>query len=77
MLRIYFMQQWYGLSDPAMEDSLYDVQSMRHFTGVDFGKRARLDDDLQVPPQSGSKWTDPDVIRADQALPVRQGHDGE
>lgn len=24
MLRIYFMQQWYSLSDPAMEDSLYD-----------------------------------------------------
>ena len=25
MLRIYFMQQWYQLSDPAMEDSLYDI----------------------------------------------------
>ena len=34
MLRIYFMQQWYGLSDPAMEDSLYDVVSMRRFAGV-------------------------------------------
>lgn len=31
MLRIYFMQQWYGLSDPAMEDSLYDITSMRLF----------------------------------------------
>ena len=37
MLRIYFMQQWYGLSDPAMEDSLYDVESMRRFAGVDLG----------------------------------------
>jgi len=27
MLRIYFMQQWYGLSDPAMEDALYDSES--------------------------------------------------
>jgi IS5 family transposase len=35
MLRIYFMQPWYGLSDPAMEDSLYDVESMRRFAGVD------------------------------------------
>ena len=35
MLRIYFMQQWYGLSDPAMEDSLYDVESMRRFASVD------------------------------------------
>ena len=34
MLRIYFLQQWYGLSDPAMEDSLYDVESMRRFAGV-------------------------------------------
>ena len=34
MLRIYFMQQWYGLSDPGMEDSLYDIESMRRFAGV-------------------------------------------
>ena len=34
MLRIYFMQQWYGLSDPGMEDSLYDVETMRRFAGV-------------------------------------------
>jgi len=35
MLRLYFMQQWYGLSDPAMEDSLYDIESMRRFAGID------------------------------------------
>jgi transposase, IS5 family len=35
MLRIYFMQQWYGLSDPAMEDGLYDSESMRRFAGID------------------------------------------
>jgi IS5 family transposase len=35
MLRIYFLQQWYGLSDPGMEDSLYDMESMRRFAGVD------------------------------------------
>lgn len=35
MLRIYFMQQWYGLSDPAMEDALYDIESMRRFTDID------------------------------------------
>jgi IS5 family transposase len=29
------MQQWYGLSDPAMEDSLYDIESMRRFAGID------------------------------------------
>jgi IS5 family transposase len=35
MLRIYFMQQWYGLSDPAMEDALYDIESIRRFAGID------------------------------------------
>jgi len=34
MLRIYFMQQWYGLSDPAMEDALYDIESMRRFAEI-------------------------------------------
>src|SRR4030066_1314370 len=37
MLRIYFMQQWYGLSDPAMEDALYDIESIRRFAGIDLG----------------------------------------
>lgn len=35
MLRIYFMQQWYGLSDPAMEDSLYDIAAMRRFAQLE------------------------------------------
>ncbi len=35
MLRIYFMQQWYGLSDPGMEDALYDIESMRRFADID------------------------------------------
>src|SRR4030042_807529 len=35
MLRIYFLQQWYNLSDPAMEESLYDSESMRRFADID------------------------------------------
>jgi len=35
MLRVYFMQQWYGLSDPGMEDARYDCESMRRFAGID------------------------------------------
>jgi IS5 family transposase len=35
MLRIYFMQQWYAMSDPAMEDALYDSESMRRFANID------------------------------------------
>src|SRR4030066_788410 len=34
MMRIYFMQQWYGLSDPAMEDALYDIESIRRFADI-------------------------------------------
>jgi IS5 family transposase len=35
MLKIYFMQQWYKLSDPAMEDALYDSESLRRFAEID------------------------------------------
>jgi IS5 family transposase len=35
MLRIHFMQQWFNLSDPAMEDALYDSESMRRFAGIE------------------------------------------
>ncbi len=35
MLRIYFLQQWYGLSDPGAEEALYDMHSMRDFAGLD------------------------------------------
>jgi IS5 family transposase len=41
MLRIYFMQQWFNLSDPAMEDALYDSSSMRRFAGIELA-----DDDV-------------------------------
>ncbi len=33
MIRVYCMQQWYGLSDPAMEEALYEIASMRRFAG--------------------------------------------
>lgn len=35
MLRIYFLQQWYGLSDEGLEDALYDSMAMRAFAGID------------------------------------------
>ena len=35
MLRIYFLQQWYGLADEAVEDALYDSQALRGFAGID------------------------------------------
>lgn len=35
MLRIHLMQQWYSLSDPAMEEALIEVPTMRRFAGID------------------------------------------
>ena len=37
MLRLYFLQQWFNLSDPAAEEALYDSQAMRGFVGIDLG----------------------------------------
>ena len=38
MLRIYFMQQWFNLSDPQAEDSLYDIEPMRRFAGIELAE---------------------------------------
>ncbi|MEQ9401267.1 MAG: IS5 family transposase [Longimicrobiales bacterium] len=38
MLRIYFVQQWFDLSDPAAEDAIYDSESIRRFVGVELGE---------------------------------------
>jgi hypothetical protein len=33
-LRLYFLQQWYGLAHEALEDSLYDSAALRAFAGI-------------------------------------------
>jgi len=38
MLRIYFLQQWFNLSDPGAEEALYDSLTMRQFAGIDLGR---------------------------------------
>jgi IS5 family transposase len=38
MLRIHFMQHWFNLSDPQAEDSLYDIESMRRFAGIELAE---------------------------------------
>jgi transposase, IS5 family len=38
MLRIYFLQQWFNLSDPAAEEALYDSAVMRSFARIDLGR---------------------------------------
>ena len=38
MLRIYFLQHWFQLSDPGAEEALYDTRSLREFVGIDLGQ---------------------------------------
>lgn len=47
MLRIHFMQQWFALSDPAMEETLHDMPVMRQFAGLDAGED-RLPDETTI-----------------------------
>ena len=37
MLRVYFLQNWYALSDPMAEEMLYDSEAMRRFAGIELG----------------------------------------
>jgi IS5 family transposase len=55
MLRIYFLQQWFNLSDPGVEEALYDSAGMRQFVGIDLGREtgAGRDHGVQVPPSAG------------------------
>ena len=44
MLRVYFLQLWFNLSDPAIEEELYESASMREFAGIDLGAEAAPDE---------------------------------
>lgn len=40
MLRMYFVQQWYGLADEAVEDAIYDSQALRQFLAIDLSQES-------------------------------------
>lgn len=44
MLGVYFLQQWFNLSDPGVEDALYESPVLRRFAGVDLGRAAAPDE---------------------------------
>ena len=44
MLRLYFVQHWFALSDPAAEDALYDSTALRRFVGIDLGQAPAPDE---------------------------------
>lgn len=43
MLRMYFVQQRYGLADEAVEDAVYDSQTLRNFMGIDLSYQSVTD----------------------------------
>lgn len=44
MLRIYCLQHWFNLSDPAAEEAIYDSRAMRCFVGIDLGNEPASDE---------------------------------
>ncbi|MGH8496725.1 MAG: IS5 family transposase [Gammaproteobacteria bacterium] len=44
MLKIHFLQHWFNLSDPAVEEALYDSRAMRRFVGIDLGREPAADE---------------------------------
>ena len=59
MLRIYFLQQWFNLADPAVEEALYDSATLRGFAGIDLGAEPVPDETtgVQVPALAGGAPT--------------------
>lgn len=47
MLRIHFLQHWYGYSDPGMEEALHDIPVLRRFAGLDAGV-SRMPDETTI-----------------------------
>jgi IS5 family transposase len=47
MLRLHFLQHWYSLSDPGLEEELQESESMRRFVGIDLGQE-RVPDETTV-----------------------------
>ena len=44
MLRIHFLQHWFNLSDPGVEEALYDSRALRRFVGIDLGREPAPDE---------------------------------
>ena len=44
MLRVYFLQQWFNLSDPGAEDALYESPALRRFVSIDLGRAPAPDE---------------------------------
>lgn len=81
MLRIHFLQQWYALSDPAAEEALYDMESMRQFAGLSLQDDAIPDETtilnfrrlIETHQLSQQMFDDINVYLEQQGIKVSQG----
>jgi len=81
MLRIHFMQQWFGYSDAAMEEALHDVPLLRHFAGLDAGVDAMPDETtilnfrhlLERHHLSGKVFAEVNAMLTEKGLLLREG----
>jgi transposase, IS5 family len=56
MLRVYFLQNWYALSDPMAEETLYDSEAMRRFAGIELGDDLIPDETHQLLPTPADRF---------------------
>ena len=77
MLRIHCVQLFYNLSDPGMEDMLYEIESVRRFAGLPFGgSAAGRDDDSELSAPAGAARAGAWFVRGDQRAPGGAGLPG-
>ncbi|MFO0513393.1 MAG: IS5 family transposase, partial [Rhodobacterales bacterium] len=81
MLRVYFLQNWYALSDPMAEETLYDSEAMRRFAGIELGDD-RIPDEttilnfrhlLERHGLTEAIFTDVNAHLADKGITLRSG----
>jgi hypothetical protein len=77
MLALYFLQHWFNLSDPAVEEALYDFAGDAAFVGIVL-RREPVPDETMVcrPPPARGARSRPAVVRRGTAVSGRQGTEG-
>ena len=75
MLRMYLVQQCFGLSDEGMEDAIYDSQAIRRFVGIDLSQESAPDATtlLKFRRLLEEKASDRIAVSGDQRPPGRTG----
>lgn len=81
MLRVYCLQQWYALSDPAAEEALYDIECMRTFAQLELGEEAIPDETtilnfrrlIEAHQLSDVLFNDVNAYLEEQGIKVSQG----